>query len=437
MNPATTATKPTPFRVDSSSENMFYNSKDLQEYDPVFYYGCKTKPRNIIKKKNIPVADYLFANLKKGEWNISSHDCKKSQLLISRAWVDSNMKSMFESRADQPDEPAPASTADYEEAPPILELEDAAKFRDADGNIVEIETRGERNRNKIFFKVKDVMTAFCMPNLDCTLRDITSNYERGLHYNVFFVLNTFNLYSKQMYLTYFGFLKVVYSSLNIRFFNKNQNMLTKWLDNIINNKCSGKFLLESVIPDTCGVIYIVTSPIIDAVKIGYWTSEIPSLISRYKMILGSDLQIHYKRVENARISETNILSYFQSYNLSGELFAKKHLHLYIEYLQTHITEYFSIIDQESYGPNLNDTEEDTLFSRNELEKEPIVRFFKDKIKDLEHELVNIKLEHNLALQKEQHEKQFLQFQLDNATQFAALKEEKYILQIQLLQQPHK
>jgi hypothetical protein len=433
-NPATT-TKPTPFRVDSSSENMFYNSKDLQEYDPVFYYGCKTKPRKIVVKKNIPVADYLFANLKKGEWNISSDDCKKSQLLISRAWVDANMKSMFESRADQPEhEPATSCTADYEEAPSVLELEDAEKFRDADGNIVEIETRGERNRNKIFFKVKDVMTAFSMPSLDHTLRDTTSNYERGLHYNVFFVLNTFNLYSKQMYLTYFGFLKVVYSSFNIRFFNKNQNMLTKWLDNIINNKCSGKFLLESVIPDTCGVIYIVTSPIIDAVKIGYWTGEIPSLISRYKMILGSELQIHYKRVENARISETNILYYFQSYNLSGELFAKKHLHLYIEYLQTHITEYFSIIDKESYHQHFNDTEENGLFSRNELEKEPVLLFFQYKIKDLEHELANIKLDHNLAMQKEQYEKQFLQFQLDNAIQFASLKEEKYLLQIQLLQQ---
>jgi len=88
------AAKPTPFRVDSSSENMYYNSKDLQEYDPLFYYGCKTKPRKIVAKKNIPAADYLFANLKKGEWNISSDECKKSQLLISRQWVDANMKSM-------------------------------------------------------------------------------------------------------------------------------------------------------------------------------------------------------------------------------------------------------------------------------------------------------------------------------------------------------
>jgi hypothetical protein len=79
---------------------MYYNSKELQEYDPVFYYGCKTKPRNIIKKKNIPSTEYLFANLKKGEWNVSSDDCKKSQLLISRAWIDANMKSMVESRID-------------------------------------------------------------------------------------------------------------------------------------------------------------------------------------------------------------------------------------------------------------------------------------------------------------------------------------------------
>lgn len=84
MNIATTANKPTPFRIDSSSENTYYNSKELQEYDPVFYYGCKTKPRNILKKKNIPPTDYIFANLKKGEWNISTEDCKNHNCL-SRA----------------------------------------------------------------------------------------------------------------------------------------------------------------------------------------------------------------------------------------------------------------------------------------------------------------------------------------------------------------
>ena len=84
--------KPTPFCVD---EKMYYNSKELQEYDPIFYFGCKTKPRHILNKKNIPTHEYLFANLKDGKWKISTEECKKAQLLISQSWIEANMQSML------------------------------------------------------------------------------------------------------------------------------------------------------------------------------------------------------------------------------------------------------------------------------------------------------------------------------------------------------
>jgi hypothetical protein len=87
---------PVPFRINHSgtNETMYYNSKDLQKYDPLFYWGCKSKPRNIIKKKQICKSEYLFANLKMGNWNISSAKCKKSQLLITKSWVENNMRSI-------------------------------------------------------------------------------------------------------------------------------------------------------------------------------------------------------------------------------------------------------------------------------------------------------------------------------------------------------
>lgn len=84
---------PLPFCLDNNG-TLYYNSKDLQKYDPLFYLGCKSKPRNIIKKKQICESEYLFANLKMGKWNISSAKCKKSQLLITKSWVDENMKSI-------------------------------------------------------------------------------------------------------------------------------------------------------------------------------------------------------------------------------------------------------------------------------------------------------------------------------------------------------
>ena len=65
----------------------------------------------------------------------------------------------------------------YLPAPPLLELEFDEKFHDDDGNVLEIETRGERDHDKIFFRVQDVMTAFDMPNLDKSLLHVNTNYK--------------------------------------------------------------------------------------------------------------------------------------------------------------------------------------------------------------------------------------------------------------------
>ena len=77
--------KPLPVTIDAK---QYYNSKDLCEYNPEFYYGCKTKPRTIIQKKKIQPTDYIYANLKSKEWNLSTEECKKAQLLIAKSWVD-------------------------------------------------------------------------------------------------------------------------------------------------------------------------------------------------------------------------------------------------------------------------------------------------------------------------------------------------------------
>lgn len=88
--------RPVPFCLDNIETNgvLYYNSKDLQKYDPLFYWGCKSKPRNIIKKKQICESEYLFATVKMSKWKISTAKCKKSQLLITKKWVENNMISM-------------------------------------------------------------------------------------------------------------------------------------------------------------------------------------------------------------------------------------------------------------------------------------------------------------------------------------------------------
>lgn len=120
----------------------------------------------------------------------------------------------------------------YLPAPPLLELEFDEKFHDDDGNVLEIETRGERDHDKIFFRVQDVMTAFDMPNLDKSLLHVNTNYKRGVHFETFIRVENFypnksktsNKKPKpSLFLTYVGMLKVLFSSSN-----KHAEKFTNW-----------------------------------------------------------------------------------------------------------------------------------------------------------------------------------------------------------------
>ena len=79
---------PLPILINVSNRE-YYNSKDLQAFKPEFYYGCTSKPRNIITKKEIPEYEYIYATFEKltKKWNLSNDACKKAQLLISKQWV--------------------------------------------------------------------------------------------------------------------------------------------------------------------------------------------------------------------------------------------------------------------------------------------------------------------------------------------------------------
>ena len=119
---------------------------------------------------------------------------------------------------------------EIENAPPILELEDEEKFHDTDGNILEIEMRGERDRNKIYFKVKDVMKAFNMEYLDLIITRKESGYDIELHYKCFTRYtncisgkNNTKKAVKALYLTYTGLLRVLFVSRN-----KNAEKFTIW-----------------------------------------------------------------------------------------------------------------------------------------------------------------------------------------------------------------
>lgn len=229
-----TSIKPTYFKIDTINDKMYYNNKDLFEYDPEFYYGCKTKPRSIIQKRKIPETEFVYANLKMNEWKLSTVECKKAQLLLSKEWVDKyyfkinnkqDIKQINNEEQlqiiDEDNKQIIEDTTFLETAPPILNLRDEEKFRDCDGTIIEIETRGDKDRNKIYFKVKDIMTGFMMPNLNHTLIDKESGYKQNIHYKNFkreirvqkIHSNITNKnFKTTLYLTYKGMLRALFVS---------------------------------------------------------------------------------------------------------------------------------------------------------------------------------------------------------------------------------
>jgi hypothetical protein len=215
----------------------YYILKQLFAHRPAFEYGFKTKPRNIIEKKKISTDDYVYAtfNKKENEWKASTAECKKAQLLLSQEWTDIHYFQTAVPASSDKNNAVPASsdkavadskaTADsktedkYEVAPNLIELKDEEKFTDENGDIIEIETRGEQTENGIYFNVGDVAKGFGMENLSTTLCHTNNGaYSRGIDYVTFIqgiLLNQQDAPIKRcLYLTYAGLCRVLFLTRN-------------------------------------------------------------------------------------------------------------------------------------------------------------------------------------------------------------------------------
>ncbi len=98
-----------------------------------------------------------------------------------------------------------------EKAPPMLHLLEHEKFQDDDGNVLKIETRGERKHYAIFFKVHDVSKAFDIVYLYDSLVKKDRSYTHITDYVYFICEKTDNVRNtttkKELFLTYTGMLR--------------------------------------------------------------------------------------------------------------------------------------------------------------------------------------------------------------------------------------
>ena len=81
-----------------------------------------------------------------------------------------------------------------------------------------------------------------------------------------------------------------------------------------------------------GFVYIATSPLLKAVKIGSWRGDLKGLRRRYRTPYGPDLQIHSKEVADCRWSEALSDGKFDEHRLGGELFDVAYMNDYFDCL---------------------------------------------------------------------------------------------------------
>jgi hypothetical protein len=106
--------------------------------------------------------------------------------------------------------------------------------------MLNIETRGERHHNKIYFKLKDIAAAFGMKNLGIYIYNKEGNYVKNIDYKIFIcktnrllvssqgISNNIEANIKALFLTYNGLLRVIFSSQS-----KSAHAYQQWASNIL------------------------------------------------------------------------------------------------------------------------------------------------------------------------------------------------------------
>lgn len=192
-----------------------YNLDDLIQFDQAYFYGCLKRKRDVLTKKKISDRDYFYAKITKKGWEESTESYSRAKILVTSEWTKSNVTKFL----DKSEKKSTSTEIILREAPPLLELEEHEKFRDVADNVFEVEVRGAREEDKIYFKGKDVEKLFEMEkNL---IHNIKRDFEPLEDYEKF-LMNRYTHIDengpvelkpiKRTFFTYNGLLKVIYSS---------------------------------------------------------------------------------------------------------------------------------------------------------------------------------------------------------------------------------
>jgi hypothetical protein len=224
-------------KIITINGKKYYNSVDLLKFDPLYFKGCVSS-RNIIKKKNLSINDYIYVqslqNIENdNEYEIADGKCKKAKLLLRKKFVDANIPKMMPNINDE----SINKMYDTPLAPNILIIEENEKFKDIEGNIIDIEIRGTRKHDDCYFDMYSVSDGFKLKHLQKVILNNNSGYIMETHYKYFNINKFINyenhnnkkeVFSRKMYLTYHGLVKALITSRS-----KNTKNFQEWATKIL------------------------------------------------------------------------------------------------------------------------------------------------------------------------------------------------------------
>jgi hypothetical protein len=219
--------------------NITYIHSDyILENAPIYSKGSRGA-RNLIKNKDIKEDNFIYAKKQENEWVICNGKSTKFDKVFFKYDIIEQIPELNNKDIITDDN-------GIEKAPKIIYLTDNEKFQDNEGNVLEIETRGERNVNNCFFKVKDVSKAFGIENLQNTILDKKTKYKLNIDYKFFMCekinkdnnkINYKTICKKELFLMYHGVLRTMFNMTDCR--TKELNIVNIIKENInVNWKCN-------------------------------------------------------------------------------------------------------------------------------------------------------------------------------------------------------
>lgn len=134
-------------------------------------------------------------------------------------------------------------------------------------------------------------------------------------------------------------LSTINDEAEMKFVQQEDACITKQVEDEVWNQAGD---IES---DAAGLIYIVTSPLLLAVKIGHWGGDVEALHYRYRTMYGQDLQMVYQAVDNRFVAEHQMHMVFASLRISNELFARDGWPEYERYIRAQNVSSFTLSER--------------------------------------------------------------------------------------------